>query len=337
MKKVLVTGIAGFIGYHTAKKLINSGVGVVGIDNLNDYYDPNLKIARLKQLGIDYQSGKSDKWYESSRVNFYKGDIALKDDLKEVYDKYAFDSVIHLAAQAGVRYSIENPDVYIESNVIGFFNILELCRSKGIRTLTYASSSSVYGIDSKQPFSENEKCDKPISLYAATKRSNELMAHTYAHLYKLNVLGLRFFTVYGPWGRPDMAPILFARAAYEGSTINVFNKGNQSRDFTYVDDIVQGVLLAHQQNKAQTNMSGNADIMNIGNGNPVTLMDFIGAIEKHTGKELDKKYVEAQPGDVSVTYADTNKLTQSTGYTPLVDVDNGVKYFIDWYQEYMLQ
>ncbi len=336
-ERVLVTGIAGFIGFHTARTLLEKGVSVVGIDNLNDYYDPTLKLARLKELGLEVKLEDTDKWYHNGKLSFYRGDISEKDDLQKLYKEKPFDSVIHLAAQAGVRYSIENPDVYIESNIIGFFNILELCRHERIKTLTYASSSSVYGNDSQQPFSEEERCDRPISLYAATKRSNELMAYTYSHLYHLNVLGLRFFTVYGPWGRPDMAPILFAKAAFDEKPIRVFNNGNQSRDFTYIDDIVTGIIRAHEENlKVQNNDLGTAQVMNIGNGSPVALMDFIAAIEHSTGKTLEKQFVEAQPGDVSVTYADTELLVEYTGHSPLVGIEEGVGHFIKWFKQYYI-
>lgn len=335
-ERVLVTGIAGFIGFHTAQTLLEKGISVVGIDNLNDYYDPILKLARLKELGIEVKlEDANKKWYHNGGLSFYRGDISHKDDLNKLYNKKTFDSVIHLAAQAGVRYSIENPDVYIESNIVGFFNVLEFCRHQGIKTLTYASSSSVYGDASQQPFSEEERCDKPISLYAATKRSNELMAYTYSHLYGVNNVGLRLFTVYGPWGRPDMAPIIFAKAALEEQTIQVFNNGNQLRDFTYIDDIVEGIVRVHEQNfKLRNKDGGYAKVMNIGNGKPISLMSFIDAVERFTEKVLSKEYVEAQSGDVSITYADTSLLEQFTGYKPKVTVDQGMKKFIDWYVEY---
>ncbi len=332
---ILVTGIAGFIGFHTAQYLLKEGRKVIGIDNINDYYDPRLKYSRLEELGVrtNPESFKLEFISSNPDLVFYKGSISDKDLLVKIASENQIDSVIHLAAQAGVRYSIDNPEVYIDSNITGFFNILELCRHEGIKTLTYASSSSVYGNDSRQPFSEDQPCDKPISLYAATKRSNELMAYTYAHLYGINMIGLRFFTVYGPWGRPDMAPMLFAKAAFEGKPIKVFNNGNQSRDFTYVDDIVNGLIKAHQVN-LESDGQGDFSVMNIGNGSPVQLMDFIECIEEATGHKLERVFLEAQPGDVAITYANTQKLNATTKYKPKKSIREGIEEFVAWYRHF---
>lgn len=330
--KILVTGAAGFIGFHLCDKLLKMGHDVVGLDNINDYYTPQLKYDRLKELGIT--NVKSEQTEYISNINsfvFIKGDledITLWDDIIRPLN---ISHIIHLAAQAGVRYSIENPRTYISSNISGFINVLEFCRQNTINHLIYASSSSVYGMNSSQPFSENERCDKPVSLYAATKRANEMMAFTYSHLYGINSMGLRFFTVYGPWGRPDMAPMLFTKAAYTNKPIKVFNHGNQSRDFTYIDDIINGIVSVF--NKKEEVVVG-ATVCNIGNGSPVDLMEFIGAIEKETGVVLEKEFVDAQPGDVAITFADTSKLSTEVNYNPSVNISQGVNYFIDWYKKY---
>lgn len=330
--KILVTGAAGFIGFHVCDKLLKSGFSVVGLDNINDYYSTQLKYDRLNELGI-IAINENEIQYSSKTKPFVfiKGDLENISIWDETIKPLGITHIIHLAAQAGVRYSIENPRTYISSNVSGFVNVLEFCRENKVNHLIYASSSSVYGMNSKQPFSESERCDNPISLYAATKRANEMMAFTYHHLYGIHSMGLRFFTVYGPWGRPDMAPMLFAQAAYVNKPIKVFNHGNQSRDFTYIDDIVNGIISIY--NKKDEVIIG-ATVCNIGNGSPVDLMEFIKAIEKETGIELEKEFVDAQPGDVAITFADTSKLLAEVNYNPSVHISQGVKYFIDWYIDY---
>lgn len=331
--KILVTGASGFIGFHLSQHLLKCGHSVVGIDNLNNYYDVSLKKDRLKILR------------ENSLFFFEKGDIANKSFLESTFTKYQFEKVINLAAQAGVRYSIENPNAYIESNIVGFINILECCRHNNVKHLVYASSSSVYGANETMPFSVHDNVDHPLSLYAATKKSNELMAHTYSHLYNLPTSGLRFFTVYGPWGRPDMALFMFTKAILNGDPINVFNHGNMMRDFTYIDDIVNGIFKV--SNKVPTpNMEWSGlspdpgtsmapwKIYNIGNSNPVKLMDFIKAIEISTGKEAILNKMPMQPGDVPSTYADVESLKNDVGYMPTTDINEGVESFVKWYREY---
>lgn len=329
---ILVTGAAGFIGFHLAKKLLELGYQVVGVDNLNDYYDPQLKLARLKELGINEINLISDaiELKSSGNFTFIKADITDERLWEILAKKYSISSLIHLAAQAGVRYSLENPKSYIKSNVEGFLNVLEFCRHQKINYLIYASSSSVYGMDSTQPFSEVQNCNKPVSLYAATKRSNELMAHTYHHLFGINSIGLRFFTVYGPWGRPDMAPFLFTKAAFEGTTIKVFNHGDQKRDFTYVDDIVNGIVQVFEQKEKIQGV----EICNIGQGKPVDLGRFLELLEEKSGRKLKKEYVEAQPGDVSVTYADTSLLKKKFSYVPQVSLEDGIEQFLSWFKYY---
>jgi UDP-glucuronate 4-epimerase len=330
--KILITGVAGFIGFHLCKRLLERGDEVIGIDNLNDYYDPHLKLARLNELGISGVNLLSEAIdsYEASSFIFYKADITDDNLWDLLATKNNITSIIHLAAQAGVRYSLENPKSYIKTNIEGFLNVLEFCRYQKIDDLIYASSSSVYGIDSIQPFSEDGPCNKPVSLYAATKRSNELMAFTYHHLFGINSMGLRFFTVYGPWGRPDMAPYLFVNAAYKNEKINVFNNGDQKRDFTYIDDIIEGIFrIFNQEEKIQ-----GAEIMNIGQGSPVSLMDFILEIEKASEKELFKEFVDAQSGDVVTTYADTSKLENRVNYKPCFPLEIGIKNFVDWFKSY---
>lgn len=331
--KILVTGAAGFIGMHTALRLLERGDEVVGIDNLNDYYEVSLKEARLAQLA------------DKPGFRFVKMDIADRPAIAQLFADEKFDKVIHLAAQAGVRYSITNPHAYADSNLVGFVNILEGCRHNAVQHLVYASSSSVYGGNAKMPFSEHDSVDHPVSLYAATKKANELMAHTYSHLYRLPTTGLRFFTVYGPWGRPDMAPFLFAGAILKGEPIKVFNHGDMKRDFTYIDDIVEGVIRAMDRN-AEVNegydpltadpATSNAPyrVFNIGNSDPVPLMDFIGALESAIGKPAEKVYLPMQPGDVPATYADTALLDNWVGFAPATAIKDGVDTFVNWYRNY---
>jgi UDP-glucuronate 4-epimerase len=328
-----VTGTAGFIGSALSLRLLERGDEVVGIDNLNDYYDVNLKLARLERL----QS------YE--HFKFIKLDIADRKAVEDLFIQEKFQKVMHLAAQAGVRYSITHPHAYIDSNIVGFINILEGCRHNAVEHLAYASSSSVYGANTKMPFSIHDNVDHPVSLYAASKKANELMAHTYSHLYQLPTTGLRFFTVYGPWGRPDMSPFLFARNILEGKPIDVFNYGNHRRDFTYIDDIVEGVIRVVDQ-PAQPNQdwsSNNPDpatslapyrIYNIGNNTPVPLLTFIETLEKYLGKTAIKNLLPMQPGDVPDTYADVSELANDLGYKPATLLDEGIKNFVDWYKDY---
>jgi UDP-glucuronate 4-epimerase len=333
MKNILVTGAAGFIGYHLCEKLISLGYKVVGLDNINEYYDKNLKMARLNDLGIieviENKIGVSKKYGD----NFHFIKINLEDhvQLPLLFKLYDFDIVCNLAAQAGVRYSIEEPMVYVESNIVGFINLLECMRYNDVRKLVYASSSSVYGNNSKIPFVISDKVDEPISIYAATKKSNELMAHTYSHLFNIETIGLRFFTVYGPWGRPDMAMFLFTDAILNGRPIKVFNNGELSRDFTYIDDIINGVI-ATIENEIVTKKKYR--IYNIGNGNPVKLTDFILAIENYIGKKALKENLPKQPGDVSKTWADISELVKDYKYKPTVNVNIGIAKFIDWFKDY---
>lgn len=340
--KILVTGAAGFIGFHVADDLVKRGQDVVGIDNINDYYDENLKYARLHELGINQEKDKTSsnfgqeglQFTHSSKYDnyrFLKLDITDLNSLERLFKDEKFDSVINLAAQAGVRYSIENPHAYIQSNIVGFVNILECCRLQEVSHLIYASSSSVYGERSKVPFSENEKVGMPVSLYAATKRSNELMAHSYSHLYGLATTGLRFFTVYGPWGRPDMAPMLFTDAIRNGRSINVFNDGNMQRDFTYVTDVVEGVVKLTLRLEEERSKS---EIFNIGNSKPIQLMDFISGLEREMGKEAIKNFMPMQDGDVKMTYADSTKLEKAVGYKPTTDLNTGLHKFVHWYKAY---
>lgn len=316
--KILVTGVAGFIGFHVANKLLDQDIKVIGIDNLNDYYDVNLKKSRLQQLNTHPNQTNFD---------FIKLDIADKDLMSQLFAQYSFDRVIHLAAQAGVRYSIENPHAYVQSNLVGFTNILEGCRNSKVQHLIYASSSSVYGGNKQLPFSESEPADSPISFYAATKRANELMAHSYTSLYGLHTSGLRFFTVYGPWGRPDMALFKFTKAILSDGEIDVFNYGKHLRDFTYIDDIVSGILKV-----AET--PNNWQIFNIGNNNPVKLERYISVIEKNLRKKARINFLPLQNGDVPDTYADVSKLQAATNYRPTTTVEDGIKKFLDWYMEY---
>jgi UDP-glucuronate 4-epimerase len=334
--KVLVTGAAGFIGYHLCEKLISEGYNVIGLDNINDYYDVNLKYGRLKELGV---SKEQIEWnvitnsQKSNLFNFIQLNLEDKSEIDELFKNQQFDIVCNLAAQAGVRYSLEQPFKYIESNITGFLSILEGCRNYGVKKLIYASSSSVYGLNEKIPFSVNDNVDHPISLYATTKKTNELMAHTYSHLFGIQTIGLRFFTVYGPWGRPDMAMFLFTDAILNNKPIQVFNEGNLSRDFTYVDDIVGGMLSIVNAFKNET-IQTKYKLYNIGNSKPVKLLDFIESLEKATGIKAAKKMLPMQPGDVEKTWADTQELTEDFSYKPDSDIDFGVKEFVKWYKEY---
>ena len=334
-KTILVTGSAGFIGFHLSKKLLDEGHIVIGLDNLNGYYSVQLKLDRLKQLGInEVFEGElvlSEKY--GDLFQFIKLDLENRNKLPALFKQFSFDVVCNLAAQAGVRYSIENPNVYIDANVVGFMNVLECVRHAGVKKLVYASSSSVYGMNDKVPFETSDRVDFPISLYAATKKSNELMAYTYSHLYNIQMIGLRFFTVYGPWGRPDMAMFLFTDAILNEKPIKVFNEGNLSRDFTYIDDIVNGVEKTILQNQSEEKMYS---LYNIGNGNPVKLMDFIKAIEAVTAKKANKDMLPMQPGDVEKTWADTNALEEDFDYKPNTLILKGVEKFVSWYKEYYL-
>ncbi len=326
--KVLLTGAAGFIGYHAAIKLLERGDTVVGVDNLNDYYDVRLKQARLASIQA-HPKAKNFK--------FIKLDLAEQAATARLFENERPDGVIHLAAQAGVRYSLENPHAYISSNIVAFTNILEACRAVKPQHLVYASSSSVYGGNTKLPFSETDNVDHPVSLYAATKKANELMAHTYSHLYKLPTTGLRFFTVYGPWGRPDMSPFLFADAILNNRPIKVFNHGDMMRDFTYIDDIVEGVIrVLDKPATADFDAPTSAPyrLFNIGNNKPEKLMDFIGLLEDAIGIKAQKEFLPMQPGDVKATYADTNALDAWVGFKPSTPLQQGVTRFVDWYRQF---
>jgi UDP-glucuronate 4-epimerase len=331
--KILVTGTAGFIGFHLAKQLLNQGHKVVGLDCINDYYDVNLKYARLLETGIKKESIAYNKIIQSALFeNYTFVQLKLEDraNMAQFFAQNQFDAVCHLAAQAGVRYSLENPHAYIESNLVGFLNILEGCRNSDIKNLSYASSSSVYGANAKLPFSTDDNVDHPVSLYAATKKSNELMAHTYSHLYGIATTGLRFFTVYGPWGRPDMAPHLFTTAISNQKPIKLFNYGDMKRDFTYIDDIVDGVVRVIENPPVEPNPL--YKIYNIGNSQPVSLMDFIAEIEKNVGIEAIKELLPMQPGDVPATWADVSDLTNNLGYRPKTPLNVGIKHFVEWYK-----
>lgn len=359
--KILVTGTAGFIGYHLAKKLLERGNEVIGLDNINDYYDVNLKYTRLNELGIDKNELEDNKLVSSktfAKHKFVKMDLADTNSIYKLFETEKFDAVCNLAAQAGVRYSIENPHAYIQSNVVGFMNILEACRHNNVKNLSYASSSSVYGLNKSQPFKTSDHTDHPISLYAATKKSNEMMAHTYSHLYNISTTGLRFFTVYGPWGRPDMAPMLFADAILNDRAIKVFNHGNMSRDFTYVTDIVDGIIkvidnpakgiensnlfeskdsLKQILNSQEENLPSDKStapyrIYNIGNNAPVQLLDFIETLEKSIEIDAKKNFMDMQDGDVVSTYADTSDLMKDFGYKPDTKLSDGIEQFVKWYK-----
>lgn len=346
--KILVTGTAGFIGFHLAQRLIARGDDVVGLDCINDYYDPKVKYGRLELAGVGRETinyGSLVPSSKSDNYRFIKLDLEDKDGLMKLFEQEQFDAVCNLAAQAGVRYSLTNPDAYISSNIVGFMNILEACRHHGVKNLSYASSSSVYGLNEELPFSVHHNVDHPISLYAASKKSNELMAHTYSHLYGIATTGLRFFTVYGPWGRPDMALFLFTKAALKGKPIDVFNHGNMLRDFTYIDDIVEGVVrvIDHpaEPNSQWTGASpdpGSSSapykVYNIGNNNPVKLMDFIEAIEQALGKKIEKNFLPLQAGDVPATYADVQDLVEDLEYQPATPVQVGIERFVEWYRSF---
>lgn len=332
-ERVLVTGTAGFIGFHLANRLLESGYDVVGLDNVNSYYDVRLKEARLAEL--------TDK----KAFRFFKMDLSDKESLSGLFGRHQFDVVVHLAAQAGVRYSLENPHAYVDSNLVGFVNILEGCRHHNVKHLVFASSSSVYGANTKMPFSVHHNVDHPVSLYAATKKANELMAHVYSHLYGLCCTGLRFFTVYGPWGRPDMALFLFTRAILENQPIRVFNHGKMQRDFTYIDDIIEGVVRVMSRLPA-ANPSWDGDrpdpgtsyipykIYNIGNNSPVELNTFIETIENALGRQAQKEYCDLQPGDVVATYADVEDLMSDVGFKPRTPIEKGIKQFVSWFKAY---
>ncbi|MCX7743491.1 MAG: NAD-dependent epimerase [Flavobacteriales bacterium] len=344
MKKVLITGTAGFIGYHLTQKMLASGYEVVGVDNVNDYYDVNLKWSRLQLLGIHRANAVKGSLISSGNFHFSYTDIADTEAMMKLFDEHRFDGVIHLAAQAGVRYSLINPAAYIHSNVSGFLSVLEACKVYPVKHLVYASTSSVYGLNTRVPFQVSQHTDHPMSLYAATKKSNELMAHAYSHLYQIPTTGIRFFSVYGPWGRPDMALFIFTKNILEGKPIQVFNHGNMKRDFTYVDDIVNGVMrVLLKPPVAQPNWTDEENpstssapyrLVNIGNNNPVNLMDFIREIEINTGKQAIIKYLPMQPGDVPMNVADVTDLVNEYNYKPSITVKEGVASFVNWYREY---
>ncbi|MEO8546550.1 MAG: NAD-dependent epimerase, partial [Burkholderiaceae bacterium] len=331
--KILVTGAAGFIGMTATLRLLERGDKVVGLDNMNDYYDVTLKERRLERLT------------SHPNFRFYKGDVADRSGMEQLFATEKFERVVHLAAQAGVRYSLQNPQAYVDSNVVGFMNVLEGCRHNQVGHLVYASSSSVYGGNTRMPFSEHDSVDHPVSMYAATKKANELMAHTYSHLFGLPTTGLRFFTVYGPWGRPDMALFLFTKAILDGRAIDVFNEGNMQRDFTYIDDIVEGVLrvLDRPATSSPTYDPMVADpatsnapyrVFNIGNNNPVPLLDFIACIEEALGRKAEKNLLPLQDGDVPATYANTDALRYWVGFVPATPVKDGIAKFVAWYRDY---
>lgn len=342
--KILVTGTAGFIGFHLAEKLLERGDEVMGIDSINDYYDPKLKYARLAESGICAGPEVWGREIQSTKYpgyRFLRMKLEDRDGLQGLFAREKFDAVVNLAAQAGVRYSLENPYAYIESNIVGFLNLLECARHNPVKHFVYASSSSVYGGNTKTPFSEEDRVDNPVSLYAATKKSNELMAHVYSKLYGIPTTGLRFFTVYGPWGRPDMAPMLFTKAILAGTPIKVFNNGDLSRDFTYIDDIVEGVVRVIDHTPSPNSNDLNSNILtvpyriyNIGNSYPVKLMDFIQAVEAAIGYEAEKIFLPMQPGDVYQTYADTTSLQQYLGFKPNKSIKEGVKETINWFRSF---
>lgn len=321
-KIILVTGGAGFIGYHLSKQLLEYDCTVIGYDNLNDYYEVQLKYDRLKDLEV------------REGYTFIKGDLADKETLGKLFQEYSFDIVVNLGAQAGVRYSIDNPDAYMSSNMVGFYNILECCRHYPVEHLVYASSSSVYGANKKVPFSVEDKVDYPVSLYAATKKSNELMAHCYSKLYGIPATGLRFFTVYGPFGRPDMAYFKFAKKIMNGETIQIYNNGDMMRDFTYIDDIVKGIANILPNPPEEIETGAKYKVYNIGNNKPEKLMDYIQTLEKHLGREAKKEFLPMQPGDVYQTYADVSDLMHDFNFKPSTSIDEGLGKFVTWFKEY---
>lgn len=332
--KILVTGAAGFIGFHLAKRLLAEGLEVVGFDNLNDYYDVGLKKSRLALLE------------KEKRFFFVRGDLQDDKKVASIFAEHDLDQVVNLGAQAGVRYSLENPKAYVDSNIVGFLNILEACRHARTKHLLYASSSSVYGLNTAMPFSVHDNVDHPVSLYAASKKANELMAHSYSHLYQLPVTGLRFFTVYGPWGRPDMALFIFTRAILAGKPIKVYNHGQMRRDFTYIDDIVEGIVRLIKGNPPVANKAWNGQhpdpgsspapyrLYNIGNHSPVALLEFIGILEEALGKKAIKEMLPIQPGDVPATYADVDDLRKAVGFSPATPLEEGIARFVEWYRDY---
>ena len=322
MKKILITGVAGFIGYHLADKLLSKNYQIIGIDNLNDYYDPILKQDRLNNLK------------KFSNFEFHKIDFIQNNELTSIFNNNQFNQVIHLGAQAGVRYSITNPQFYIDTNITGFLNILENCNNYNVENIIYASSSSIYGDNNDLPFSENDKTEKQISMYGVSKKTNELMAHTYSNLYGLKTIGLRFFTVYGPWGRPDMALYIFTKAIIENKNIDLFNKGSHTRSFTYISDIVEPIYRLIKINENNQKILSNNDILNIGGSEPVKLLRFIDIIEDYLGKKAKIKLKPMQQGDIQDTNADITKLKKITDYKPQVDIEEGIKRFIDWYKAY---
>jgi len=343
--KILITGTAGFIGFHLANRLIERGDEVIGLDSINDYYDVNLKYGRLAVAGIEREKVEYNKLITSNKYTNYKFiklNLEDRENIFKLFKEEKFDKVCHLAAQAGVRYSLTNPYAYIDSNIVGHMNILEAVRHNEVKALSYASSSSVYGLNKKQPFSTDDNVDHPISLYAATKKADELMSHTYSYLYNIPTTGLRFFTVYGPWGRPDMALFKFVKNILEDKEIDVYNYGNMQRDFTYVDDIVEGIVrVIDNPPKGNPNWDGSPSesvapykVYNIGNGSPVKLMDFIEAIEENLGKKAKKNLMPMQPGDVPSTWADTTDLQKDLGYKPYTPVKEGIAKFIEWYREF---
>lgn len=332
--KILITGIAGFIGYHLAKSLLEENHEIIGIDNINDYYDVKLKFDRLKDLGINNPSFGE---FQYSKINknliFLYGNIEDTKNVEELFESQLPDLVINLAAQAGVRYSISNPQVYISSNLVGFFNILNSCKKFNVKKLIYASSSSVYGEQFSTPFTEDMIVDKPISLYAATKKANELMSFTYSHLYDINTIGIRFFTVYGPFGRPDMAYFSFAKSILSGNDIEVFNSGQLSRDFTYIDDVIAGIKAIIMQLNFSNHFE-KYEIFNLGNCHPVNLMEFIATLEKKLNRKANLKFKSMQLGDVHNTYASVEKLREKTGFSPKTHLEDGIQKFVDWYKSY---
>lgn len=336
MKRILITGIAGFIGFHLSKKLSEEDFEILGVDSMNDYYDPELKYDRLSELGFDKKEAKMEtgviKSNKHSNLKFLKADLSEKESINKIFKEFSPDLVIHLAAQAGVRYSIEKPEKYIESNVVGFFNILEACRHNNIKDFIYASSSSVYGDSDKYPVKEEFDTSKPVSLYAASKKFDEVAAYVYSNMFKINTIGLRFFTVYGPWYRPDMALFKFTESILSDKEIDVYNNGDMYRDFTFVGDIVDGILAIVK--KVVTQEGSDYKIYNIGRGKPIKLSDYIEELENALGKKAKKNFKPLQPGDVLKTYADTSAIEKDYGYKPSTDIKEGIGEFVKWYKQY---